>query len=136
MPKSKKKAKASGPTKLTPVLYVQHIEPCLDLWVTRLGFKKTLEMPEGNRLGFVILKKGQIEVMYQTMESVAKDIPAMATRAVGGTNLFVEVTDIDAVERAVQGLPIVVPRRKTPYGSTEVGVRDPGGNVVLFAQMG
>jgi hypothetical protein len=140
-PKPKAKAKsrdASHPVakKLTPVLYVQRIEPCLTLWVDRLGFTKTLDMPEGGASGFVILKKGSIEVMYQSFASVANDIPAFATRAPGQTNLYVEVEDIDAIERALSGLPLAVPRRSTPYGATEVGVKDASGNVILFAQMG
>ena len=137
MPKAKKAA-ATHPAvkKLTPVLYVTEIEPCLELWVDRLGFKKTIEMPEGAKLGFVGLSKGKIEVMYQTLESVAKDVPAFAGRTPGQTNLFLEVDDIELVEKALRGANIVVPRRKTFYGSTEVGVMDPGGNVVLFAEMG
>ena len=142
-PKPKPKAKAksrdsSHPVakKLTPVLYVQRIEPCLTLWVDRLGFTKTVDVPEGGATGFVILQKGPIEVMYQSLASVANDIPAFATRAAGQTNLYIEVADIDAVERALAGLPLVVPRRTTPYGATEVGVKDAGGNVILFAQMG
>ena len=134
--KTRKSADRTALKKLTAVLYVEEIEPCLDLWVTRLGFKKTIEVPEGSRLGFVELSKGKFEVMYQTMESVAKDVPAFASRAPGGTNLFIEVEDIDAIEKAVAGVPLAVPRRKTFYGSTEIGVKDTGGNVVLFAEMG
>jgi len=122
--------------RLTPVLLVRDIEPCLELWVNRLGFKKTIEVPEGSRLGFVALQKGKIEVMYQTIESVAKDVPAFASRALGESNLFIDVEDIDAIERAVAGIRFVVPRRKTFYGSTEVGIQDPAGNTILFAQMG
>lgn len=140
MPK-KPKAKTKPVThpalkRLTPVLYVHEIEPCLDLWVNRLGFKKAMEVPEGAKLGFVGLTKGKYEVMYQTLASVATDVPAFASRAAGETNLFIEVEDIDAIEQAVKGMPLAVPRRKTFYGSTEVGVKDPAGNVVLFAQMG
>ncbi|MGH7635196.1 MAG: hypothetical protein ACRENC_15780, partial [Gemmatimonadaceae bacterium] len=60
--------------KLTPVLVVDAIEPCLSFWVDRLGFEKTVEVPEGNALGFVILVKDGIEVMYQSRESVRNDV--------------------------------------------------------------
>ncbi len=43
--------------------------------------------------------------------------------------------DIDAIEKAVAGAEIVVPRRTTFYGSTEIFVREPAGNVVGFAQL-
>ena len=121
--------------KLTPVIVVDEIESCLPFWVDRLGFEKTTEIPEGSRLGFVILQKDGVEVMYQTRESVEKDIPAMLPEQRGHPiALFVEVGDVAAVERALEGLEVILPRRRTFYGMDEIGVREPGGNAVIFAQ--
>src|ERR1043165_7748457 len=100
--------------KLTPVLFVKEIEPCLSFW-TKLGFEKTAEVPEGDKLGFVILLKDQVEVMYQTRASVLKDVPALADLP-SCTALYVHVSDLAAVEKAVAGAPVVFPRRKTFYG--------------------
>ena len=120
--------------KLTPVIMVEAIEPCLPFW-ERLGFTKTAEVPEGDRLGFVILAKDAVEVMYQTHESVEKDAAGMVPRAHGhGAGFFIEVSDVESVELALKGVDIVVPRRKTFYGMDEIGVREPGGHVVMFAQ--
>ncbi len=52
--------------KLTPVLMVEAIEPCLPLWLERLDWQQTVGVPEGDRLGFVILGKDGIELMYQS----------------------------------------------------------------------
>lgn len=120
--------------RLSPVLYVEEIEPALLFWVDRLGFEKTAEVPEGDRLGFVILKRGGVELMYQTRRSVEGDVPALADTPMGGTLLFVEVEDLDEVARALEGVEPVVPRRKTFYGADELIVREPGGNVVTFAR--
>lgn len=122
--------------KLSPVLYVDAIEPALPFWVDRLGFEKTAEVPQGERLGFVILQKGGVEIMYQTRESVAEDVPPLADTPMGGSLLFVQVEDLDAVARALEGITPVVPRRKTFYGADELIVREPCGNVVTFAQFG
>jgi len=119
--------------KLSPVLIVDAIESCLPFWTDRLGFAKVVEVPEGNRLGFVILTRDGVEVMYQSRNSVRNDIPALADTPPGAT-LYIEVSDVAAVERAVEGTEVVVPRRQTFYGADEIGVREPGGNVVLFAQ--
>ena len=121
--------------KLTPVIVVDAIEPCLSFWIDRLGFEKTVEVPEGDRLGFVILVKDGVEVMYQSYASVANDIPALFSgRGTPSTGLFIEVSDVDAVEKALAGVDPVMPRRTTFYGMDEVGVREPGGHVVIFAQ--
>jgi hypothetical protein len=121
--------------KLSPVLVVDEIEPCLPFWVDRLGFEKTTEVPEGSKLGFVILRKDDVEVMYQSYESVEKDVPALLPDRGGHSiGLFIEVSDVSAVERALGGFDVILPRRKTFYGMDEVGVREPGGNAVIFAQ--
>jgi uncharacterized glyoxalase superfamily protein PhnB len=125
--------------KLSPLLTVEAIEPCLSFWVERLGFAKTVEVPDGSSLGFVILAKDGVEIMYQSRASVEKDIPALArggVSAMPAMGLFIEVSDVDAVERALEGIAHVIPRRKTFYGMDEVVVRDPGGYVVVFAQPG
>jgi catechol 2,3-dioxygenase-like lactoylglutathione lyase family enzyme len=123
--------------KLTPVLIVDAIEPVLPFWVERLGFTLVAEVPHGDALGFVILVKDGVELMYQTRASVADDAPALVptgepTRDAMG--LFLEVDDLDAVAAAVAELDLAVPRRRTFYGMEELGVREPGGRVVMFAQ--
>lgn len=126
--------------KLTPVLIVDAVEPALPFWVDRLGFTCVATVPHGDRLGFAMLVKDGVELMYQTLASVADDAPA--SLPAGGpealthdaTALFLEVADLDAVAAALDGLELVVPRRRTFYGMDEIGVREPGGRVVMFAQ--
>ena len=57
--------------KITAVLVVEKIEPVLGFWVDRMGFIKTVEVPEGNSIGFAILARDGAELMLQTVESVA-----------------------------------------------------------------
>ena len=123
-------------SKLTPVLMVEKIEPCLPLWTERLGWTKTAEVPHGSALGFVILTKDGVEVMYQTWASVADDMgTALAPHRAGASvALFIEVSDLDEIEQQLGDLPRVVPRRKTFYGTDEVGVAEAGGHTVVFAQ--
>ena len=122
--------------KLTPVLFVAEIEPCVKFWTGRLGFQKTVEVPEGNKLGFVILVKDNVELMYQSYASVDKDVPAMAQLArKGPTFLYIEVDNLDAIKSAVRGSDVVIPERTTFYGAREIGIRDPAGHVLTFAQL-
>lgn len=118
---------------LTPILLVHAIEPCLDFW-KRLGFAVIAEVPEGDALGFVILKNGPVEVMYQTRASVAGDVPAMTDFPSCGI-LYIHVTNIDEVIEALADAPVLIPKRTTFYGATEYGVREPGGNAVSFSEM-
>lgn len=120
--------------RITAVLPVEAIEPCLPFWET-VGMVRTVEVAHGDRLGFVILAGHGLEVMLQTYDSIADDVPAQAEQARSArAYLFVEVADIDAIESALSGFELMLPRRTTFYGATEVGYREPGGHAVTFAQ--
>lgn len=123
---------------LTPVLIVDEVEPCAEFWMKRLGFEKPQEVPgDDGKLVFCILQKDGIEIMYQTKASVVHDSPGQKGELTGhSTALFITVpsmADLDAIEQAVKGAPMVKERHQTFYGSTEFYVREPGGNVVGFA---
>ena len=66
--------------------------------------------------------------------------PAQARELEGrSTALFITVPsmpDLDVIEQRVTGAPVVKPRHTTFYGSTEIYIREPGGNVVGFAAFG
>jgi uncharacterized glyoxalase superfamily protein PhnB len=122
---------------LTPVMVVDRVEPCLTFWVDRLGFAVTNQVPgDDGRLVFASAEGSGVEVMYQTSASVVAEDPSAAKELSGhSVVLFITVDDIDAIERAMAGAPVVKPRHDTFYGSTELYVREPGGNTVGFAQM-
>src|SRR5688500_15505450 len=120
--------------KITPVLVVEMIEPVLPFWVERLGFEKTLELPHGDRLGFVILVRNGLEIMYESIERVRADVHQSAETPPAASYLFIEVDDLEEVVRALEGVTPVVPRRRTFYGSDELIVKDPVGNVITFAK--
>ena len=50
-------------------------------------------------------------------------------------DLVFSVADKMFVVTALRGFEVVMPRRETFYGSTEIGYREPGGHYVTFAQM-
>jgi len=123
--------------KITPVLFAAEIEPCVKFWVERFGFEKTVEVPEGNKLAFAIVQKSGVELMYQTFASADKDVPTATAKAVrqGPTFLYVEVENLDEIIGALKGVEVAMPERNTFYGSREIGVKDPAGHFVTFAQM-
>ena len=123
--------------RLSPVLIVDAVEPCIRFWADRLGFaiENQVPGPDGT-LVFASVKSGAVEIMYQTRASVLADTPGMAADDLRGhsTALFITVGNLDAAEKAMAGAPVVKPRHKTFYGSLEIYVKEPGGNTVGFAQ--
>ena len=123
--------------KLTPIIVVDTIEPCLPFWTERLDCAVTAEVQHEGRLGFVILARHGVEVMYQSRASVEADVASVAASGAGTrTLLFIEVADVADVARRLEGIEVVVPMRKTFYGSEELFVRAPCGTLVGFAQFG
>ena len=122
--------------RLTPVLVVDAVEPCINFWVERFGLATESEVPgDDGRLVFAIVKRGDVEIMYQTRASVLAERPDASDEFTGhSTALFITTEDLDSVIRALDGAPVVKPRHKTFYGSEEIYVREPGGNTVGFAQ--
>src|SRR5437868_13790261 len=62
--------------RLSPNLYVPDVGPCVAFW-ERLGFVKTMEVPEGKALAFAKMNKGDFEVMYGSYASLAKEAAGM-----------------------------------------------------------
>jgi uncharacterized glyoxalase superfamily protein PhnB len=123
--------------KSTPILHVKSVEPSLKFWTERFGFRKTIEVPQGDHIGFVALQNDAVEVMYQTYSGMQADAANPLAKAVdqGPSFLFMEVSDIKAVSDALKGAEIVQPIHDTFYGSKEIVVKEPGGHFVIFSQL-
>ncbi len=117
--------------KITPVLIVESVERSLEFWVARMGFEKTVEVPDGDGLSFAILVRGGAELMVQSLASAKRDEPKFAHT--GPAALFIEVEDLEDVKKRLAGYPIAMEERSTFYGMKEVGVSEPGGHTVIFA---
>ena len=136
-------ATVSNVRKATPVLVVDHIEPVVAFW-KKLDLAVATAVPDetagDGRLGFVILASQGVEIMYQTVASVRDDLlkSASVKEAFRPTpqqiTLFVEVERLAEIESKLQGERLIMPRRTTFYGTTEVGYADPAGNIVVFAE--
>jgi uncharacterized glyoxalase superfamily protein PhnB len=129
--------KSAEVKKITSILFAEELEPCIRFWTERMGFQKTVEVPEGEKIGFAIVEKNGVELMYQSFSSAEKDNAATGAAARKGPSfLYIEVADIDAAQAATKGAEIVMPMRTTFYQAKEFGIKDPVGHYLIFAQQG
>jgi|HubBroStandDraft_6_1064221.scaffolds.fasta_scaffold06597_3 uncharacterized glyoxalase superfamily protein PhnB len=134
-PRAQEKTTTMNVKRITPVLFVEEVEPCVKFWVDRFGFQKAAEVPDGNKLAFAMLQKGNVELMYQSYASADKDVTNISQQVrKGPTFLYVEVDNLDETISAIRGTEVVMPVRNTFYGSKEIGIKDPAGHYVTFAQ--
>jgi predicted enzyme related to lactoylglutathione lyase len=127
--------------KVTPVLVVEKIEPVVGFW-KKLAVPPSTEVPSsaGDGLVFAIFSAAGVQIMYQTAASVREDLVGAATVKEAfrpgsqQSTLYIEVGNLAEVERRLQAEQLVMPRRTTFYGATEVAYADPAGNIIVFAQ--
>ena len=121
----------------TPILHVKAVEPSLKFWTERFGFKATIQVPEGDHVGFAAIENGSIELMFQTYEGMKGDANNPLAKAAdqGPSFIFMEVPDINAVIDALKGAEIVQSLHETFYKAKEVVAKEPGGHFVIFSQL-
>jgi len=118
--------------KLTTLLVVEAIEPCLATW-KNLGYEVSVRVPEHGELGFVILSSKAGELMLQTKASLAEDLPAVAGKRPSHL-LYGDVSSLAQAEKALAGATTIVPHRKTFYGANEIWFELEGGAILGLAE--
>src|SRR4029453_17813406 len=105
----------------TPILHVKTVEPSLKFWTERFGFKVTIQVPEGDHIGFAALEKGSVELMFQTYQGMQVDGNNPLAKAVdqGPSFIFMEVPSINGVIDALKGAEIIQGLHETFYGAKE-----------------
>lgn len=124
--------------KITPLLFVEKIEDCLEFWRERMGFEILDKFIFEDRLGYIMLGRENSAIMYQTRDCVRDDLPTFSEMEYHHAHLiYIQVEDILSVNDILQQSPeieIIVPLRETHYGAREIFIRDPAGNAIAFAE--
>jgi len=120
--------------KVTPVLVVSNVVEESKFW-HKLGFATVAEVPHGETIGFAILNSDSSEIMLQTVESLAGDMKSVAdSLGPKKSYLFADVDNLDDFKIATKNDKLLVPERKTFYGTKEIFVQTASGEIIGFAQ--
>src|SRR4051794_31370432 len=119
-------------SKLTTILIVDAIEPCLPQW-TAAGYSIAARVPDSGPPGFVILAGPAGELMLQTHDSLAEDLPDIAARR-PSTLLYGEVASLENAKKALASAKVIVAKRTTFYGATESWLELEGGVFLALAE--
>ena len=125
--------------RVTTVVFTDDVDACSTFYTERLGFVQTMAVPaqQPGETGsqFAAITNGSDEIMFQTFKSAEDDVPGAVARANPPSfMLYLEVPNLDAAIERMHGLEPAISRRKTFYGSEEIGYRDPCGTVVVLAE--
>jgi uncharacterized glyoxalase superfamily protein PhnB len=132
--------------KITANIIVSNVNEILDFYEKILGFSLVMAVPEGSQqvvtvrdaaipLGFVIIRRDDVELMLQSRESLVKELPSLAASPVGTSfTLYIQADDIEALYKGIKGKAAIIEDLHTTfYGAREFCIRDCGGHVLTFA---
>ncbi len=118
---------------VSPVLIVDAVEPTRAFFIDRLGFAVVAEVEHAGKLGFTMLQRHQVTVMVQSNASLRADAGENFVPGPYQASIYVWIDDVEAFVPEVADADVVLPLRRTAYGMHEIGIREPGGNIVVFA---
>ena len=115
-------------TSAVPIIAVSDSASAEDYYCRVLGFQKMFVYP---------LKATKREPRYLGLarDGVWLHLQSYKPERAGMTDAFLWVTDVDAFynEVAARGAIVQLPPTNQTWGTRETGIRDPDGNVLVFA---
>lgn len=121
---------------LSPNLIVGDVGRSVDFYVEKLGFELVFSVPDQRPYNWAMVQLGPVTMMFQTLPSITEDLPDLRLKAgeISGT-FYIKVRNLDALLDSIkQKMALAVELRTTFYGAREFAVRDPDGNVLMFAE--
>jgi uncharacterized glyoxalase superfamily protein PhnB len=120
---------------LSPNIFVIDINKTIEFY-TLLGFEVAMSVPEtGPDLVWAMMVKGNVTVMFQTIESLGEELPQIK-RTDGGSLLFyIKLQGIRAFFEDIKDkVTVLKGLEKTFYGATEFSILDNNNYVLTFAE--
>ena len=122
--------------KLTPNLMVEDVQQALTFYGDILGFEVLTTLPDQLPFDFAIMKRDQVERMFQSRPSLSENVPALTGQSLGASQTFyIEVAGItEWYEDLRDKVEIVVDLHTTFYNTREFYFRDLNGYILSFAE--
>jgi uncharacterized glyoxalase superfamily protein PhnB len=124
--------------KLTPNFMVEDVRKTIEFYRDVLGFTVLTTVENEDEIGFAIMQREQVELMFQSRKSLSENVPALSGSAIGASQtLYIEVSGIETLYEALRDkLEIVVDMHSTFYGTREFYFKDINGYILSFSEAG
>ncbi len=73
---------------MTPNLMVENVNKAVEFYRDVLGFEFITSVPESGQFDWAMMKHGTVEIMFQTIPSLTKELTEFSGKPVGGTLTF------------------------------------------------
>lgn len=121
---------------LSPNLIVGNVNRSVQFYTDVLGFALIASVPDTGSLNWAMVQRESVNVMFQTLASIQEDVPSLNLKAGSAAmTLYIKVKNLDNLLSEVRSkVPIALELRTTFYGAREFAIKDPDGNVLMFAE--
>jgi lactoylglutathione lyase len=122
--------------KLTPNFMVEDVRKTIEFYQEVLGFSVITTVDNEDEIGFAIMQREQVEIMFQSRKSLSENVPALSGSPIGASQtLYIEVSDIETLYEALRDkVDIVVDMHSTFYGTREFYFKDINGYILSFSE--
>lgn len=120
---------------ITPNLMVQDVNRSVEFYRNNFGFELVTTVPDSGRFDWAMMKHGTVEIMFQTVESITKDLPELSRNTPGGAlTFYTRVKDVKQLyDKVKTKVTIVHGLQNTFYGMEEFTIKDLDGYFLTFA---
>lgn len=120
---------------LSPNIFVADVNKTIEFY-TNLGFDLAMSVPEvGPDFVWAMMVKGNVTMMFQTMESLGEELPAIKRTDGGSLLLYIKLSGIRAFFEDIKDkVTVLKGLEKTFYGATEFSIVDNNNYVLTFAE--
>lgn len=119
---------------LAPNFFVKNITETIEFY-KQLGFTVVATVPDQGDYVWVMMTCASVTIMFQTFESLGKDLPEIKRQDGGSLLFYIKLKNIRVFFESLKSkVTIVKGLKKTFYGATEFSIQDNNGYVLTFAE--
>ena len=131
--------------KITPNIMVKDVNKTIKYYKENLEFKFVMGVDEGNEvkmgdysssvLKWAMIKKDDVEIMFQRDDSLIEEIPEFKDIKIGGITLFISIKEVNNLYKKIKNtVEIFKEMHKTFYGADEFIMKDLNGCFIYFSE--
>lgn len=122
--------------RLIPNLMVEDVNKTVEFYQEMLGcFELVITDPKEGKYDWAMMRCEDVEIMFQSRESLAEKVPELKNAEIGGTAvIYIEAENVEEIYHWIDSnVEIIKELHDTPWGRKEFFVRDCNGYILVFA---
>jgi len=123
--------------RLIPILMVEDVNKTIHFYQDTLGcFELVLTDPKEGKFDWALMKCENVEIMFQSRESLSEKVPELKNAEIGGTSVtYIEAENVEAhYDWVKDNVEVIKELHDTPWGRKEFFIKDCNGYIIVFAQ--